>query len=295
MQLKNIMNKKIIFDPLTEQVIELAIREDIGIGDITTEAIFTDDIFAEGHFLVKEDGIIAGLDFVEKIFHNIDPSVEFKSNLVNGDKVSIGTIAAEVSGKAKSLLTSERTALNFMQRMSGIATSTASYIELIKHTNAKLLDTRKTVPGLRMIDKLAVLYGGGKNHRMGLFDMFLIKDNHIAIAGSISNAVMACKSFRIKNNIEAKIEVEVTSSAQIEETIEACADIIMLDNFDINEMKLAVTQINKRCLTEASGGVNLSTIKSIAETGVDFISVGAITHSVKALDISLELSIRKNN
>lgn len=289
------MNKKIYFDPLTEQLIELAIREDIGIGDITTEAIFSDEIFAKGNFLVKEDGIIAGIDFAEKVFHNIDPSVELKSNFVNGDKISIGTIAAEVSGKAKSLLTTERTALNFMQRMSGIATSTASYIEAIKHTNAKLLDTRKTVPGLRLIDKLAVLYGGGKNHRMGLFDMFLIKDNHIAIAGSIKNAIEACKSFRIKKSIDAKIEVEITTADQIEEAIDAGADIIMLDNFDVREMELAVNQIKKRCLTEASGGVNLSTIKSIAETGVDFISVGAITHSVKALDISLELSIRKNN
>jgi nicotinate-nucleotide pyrophosphorylase (carboxylating) len=289
------MNSKTHFDPVTVQIIELAIREDVGTGDITTQAIFTDDIFAEGYFLVKENGIIAGIDFAEKIFQNIDPSVEFKSDLVNGDRVTIGTVAAIVSGKASSLLPAERPALNFMQRMSGIATSTASYIEQIKHTNAKLLDTRKTVPGLRMIDKLSVLYGGGKNHRMGLFDMFLIKDNHIAIAGSIKNAIESCKLFRLQKSIDAKIEVEVTSREQIEEAIETGADIVMLDNFDINEMKLAVTQINKRCLTEASGGVNLSTIKSIAETGVDFISVGAITHSVKALDISLELSIRKNN
>jgi nicotinate-nucleotide pyrophosphorylase (carboxylating) len=289
------MNSKTLFDPITEQIIELAIREDVGTGDITTQAIFTDNIFAEGYFLVKEDGIIAGIDFAEKIFQNIDSSIEFKSDLVNGDRVTTGTIAAGVAGKASSLLTAERTALNFMQRMSGIATSTAAYIELIKHTNAKLLDTRKTVPGLRMIDKLSVLYGGGKNHRMGLFDMFLIKDNHIAIAGSIKNAIEACKLFRIKKNMDAKIEVEVTSREQIEEAIDAGADIIMLDNFEVKEMEFAVNQINKRCLTEASGGVNLSTIKSIAETGVDFISVGAITHSVRALDISLELSIRKND
>lgn len=288
------MINKIIIDPSIEDAIKRALHEDIRNGDITTTAIFNEGIYADGYFLVKENGIIAGLEIVQKVLELVDDSIKFESDFVNGQNVNRGTIVANISGKASSLLTAERTALNFFQRMSGIATLTNQYVDLIKHTNAKLLDTRKTMPGLRMLDKLSVMYGGGKNHRIGLFDMFLIKDNHIAVAGSITLAVKKCIEYKTKNKLDTKIEIEVTSLNQIEEAISSGADIIMLDNFDLDSLNKAVNFISNRCITEASGGVNLLTIKSIAETGVDFISVGAITHSVKALDISLELNLKQN-
>ncbi|MBX2976338.1 MAG: carboxylating nicotinate-nucleotide diphosphorylase [Ignavibacteriaceae bacterium] len=288
------MINKIIIDPSIEDAIKRALDEDIRNGDITTTAIFNEGIYADGYFLVKENGIIAGLEVVQKVLELVDDSIKFESDFVNGQNVKSGTIVANISGKASSLLTAERTALNFFQRMSGIATLTNQYVELIKHTKAKLLDTRKTMPGLRMLDKLSVMYGGGKNHRIGLFDMFLIKDNHISVAGSITSAVKKCIEYKINNKLATKIEVEVSSINQIEEAISSGADIIMLDNFDLDSLNKAVNIIANRCITEASGGVNLSTIKSIAETGVDFISVGAITHSVKALDISLELNLKQN-
>ncbi|NWF50114.1 MAG: carboxylating nicotinate-nucleotide diphosphorylase [Ignavibacteriaceae bacterium] len=277
-----------------EDIIRKALEEDIQTGDLTTRATIPNDVSAEGKFLVKADGIIAGLEIAEKVFRIFDEKIAFNKNLIDGSFVKKGTIAAIVLGRAASLLTAERTALNFLQRMSGIATLTNAFQQRINHTKAKILDTRKTVPGLRELDKLAVKIGGGKNHRFGLFDMFLIKDNHIAVAGSITKAVQACIEYRNKKNSALLIEVETTNLEQVQEALNANADIIMLDNFQVDMMKEAVKLVNGKCKLEASGGITLETVKQIAETGVDYISSGALTHSVKALDISLEISILKS-
>ncbi len=277
------------------QIIKNALAEDIGSGDITTLATVDKTVLAEGQFLVKQDGIIAGLQVLKKILKIFDPSLKLSLNVKDGQEVSAMTIAAIVTGKAASILTLERTALNFLQRMSGIATLARAFQDKISHTKAKIIDTRKTVPGLRMLDKLAVKLSGCANHRIGLYDMFMIKDNHIEAAGSITKAVELCKIYKRKKRLKCLIEVETSNLIQVNEALKAGVDIIMLDNFKLDEMKKAVKLINKKCKVEASGNVNLDTVKQIAETGVDFISVGAITHSVKALDISLELKLLKRN
>lgn len=273
------------------KTISTALKEDVKNGDITTKATISKSKKAVGKFLVKADGIIAGLEIAKAVFKSIDPKIKFELKINDGSKVIYGDVAAIVSGRAQSLLTAERTALNFLQRMSGIATSANNYSEKVKHTKAKVIDTRKTVPGLRTLDKLAVKLGGCANHRIGLYDMFLIKDNHIEVAGSITKAVEACVKYNKKHRIKFKIEVETKNLKEVEEALTTKADIIMLDNFEIDEMKKAVKIINGKCKVEISGGVNLDTVKTIAETGVDFISVGALTHSVKALDISLEITL----
>lgn len=273
------------------KIISNALKEDVKNGDITTRATISKSKKASGKFLVKADGIIAGLEIAKAVFKSVDPKIKFEIKIKDGSKVKFGDVTAIVSGKAQSLLTAERTALNFLQRMSGIATSANNYSEMVKHTNAKVIDTRKTVPGLRALDKLAVKLGGCANHRIGLYDMFLIKDNHIEVAGSITKAVETCVRYNRKHRTKFKIEVETKNLKEVEEAIKTKADIIMLDNFEVEEMKKAVTLINRKCKIEASGGVNLDTVKAIAETGVDFISVGALTHSVKALDISLEITL----
>ncbi|MEO8398504.1 MAG: carboxylating nicotinate-nucleotide diphosphorylase [Ignavibacteriaceae bacterium] len=279
-----------------EKIIKEALKEDISSGDITTKAVVKKNLKAKGIFLVKQDGIIAGLEIVEKIFKLYDKSILFKKFYKDGDKISNGTIAASVEGNASSILTVERTALNFLQRMSGIATYANQFSDKIKHTKAKIIDTRKTAPGLRIIDKLAVELSGSKNHRMGLYDMFLIKDNHIEAVGSITKAIDACKKFNLsvdtkvsKKSSKFKIEVETKNLNEVKEAVINKPDRIMLDNFKIEDMRKAVKLINGKCKIEASGMVNLETVKEIAETGVDYISVGAITHSVKALDISLKI------
>ena len=272
-------------------LIKKALKEDVKNGDITTKATISKSKKAIGKFLVKADGIIAGLEIAKAVFKYVDPKIKFEIKIKDGSKVKYGDVAVIVTGKAQSLLTAERTALNFLQRMSGIATSANIYAEMVKHTKAKVLDTRKTVPGLRTLDKLAVKLGGCANHRIGLYDMFLIKDNHIEVAGSITKAVEACVKYNKKQRTKFKIEVETKNLKEVEEALTTKADIIMLDNFEIDDMKKAVKLINGKCKVEASGGVNLETVKSIAETGVDYISVGALTHSVKALDISLEINL----
>jgi nicotinate-nucleotide pyrophosphorylase (carboxylating) len=274
-----------------DQIILNAFNEDIGNGDITTIATVSQEVKGKAEFLAKADGIIAGLDIVERAFHLYDSNLVFEKKISNGDNVKIGEIFASVTGKAASILTVERTALNILQRMSGIATYSNRFSEAVKHTKAKIIDTRKTIPGLRSLDKLAVTYGGCSNHRIGLYDMFLIKDNHIAAAGSITNAVNACKNYNSRGNNKFKIEVEVTNLQQTREALDNNVDVIMLDNFNIELMKEAVNLIDGKTIIEASGGVNLATVKEIAETGVDLISIGAITHSVQALDISLNLSL----
>ena len=276
-----------------ERIIKNALEEDIGRADITTSAIVHDSVTGEGVFLVKQSGMLAGFEIVENILQVVDRNLKFKKFFKDGDKVKKGDIAAKVSGKASSILTSERTALNFFQRMSGIATAANTYQEKIRHTKAQIIDTRKTVPGLRLIDKLAFKLSGCANHRMGLYDMFLIKDNHIIAAGSIKNAIEKCKNYRKEYNLDSKIEVETSNIEQVKEALSCEVDMIMLDNFNLDEMKKAVEIINGKSETEASGNITLDTVKEVAETGVDYISVGAITHSVKALDISLELKIKE--
>ena len=273
------------------KIISNALKEDVKNGDITTKATISKSKKARGKFLVKADGIIAGLEIAKSVFKSVDSKIKFEIKITDGSKVKHGDVAAIVSGKAQSLLTAERTALNFLQRMSGIAASANTYAEKVKHTKAKVIDTRKTVPGLRTLDKLAVKLGGCANHRIGLYDMFLIKDNHIEVAGSITKAVEACVKYNKKHRTKFKIEVETKNLKEVEEALTTKVDIIMLDNFEIDEMTKAVKLINGKCKVEASGGVNLDTVKTIAETGVDFISVGALTHSVKALDISLEITL----
>ncbi|MDP2363137.1 MAG: carboxylating nicotinate-nucleotide diphosphorylase [Ignavibacteria bacterium] len=282
------MNK---IDKNISRIISSALKEDINSGDITTKATIVKSKRAVGKFLVKADGVLAGLEIAKAVFKSVDPKIKFDIKIKDGAKVKYGEVAAIVSGKAQSLLTAERTALNFLQRMSGIATSANTYSEKVKHTKAKVIDTRKTVPGLRMLDKMAVKLGGCENHRIGLYDMFLIKDNHIEVAGSITKAVEACVKYQKKHRTKFKIEVETKNLKEVEEALTTKADIIMLDNFKIDDIKSAVKLINDKCKVEASGGVNLDSIKAIAEAGVDFISVGALTHSVKALDISLEIKI----
>lgn len=281
------MNKSIL------KLIKNALKEDIGKSDITTKATIGKSKKAEGKFFVKANGIIAGLEIAKAVFKAVDPKIKFEIKIKDGSLVKYGDVAAIVTGKAQSLLTAERTALNFLQRMSGIATLANLYSEKVKHTKAKVIDTRKTVPGLRVLDKMAVKFGGCTNHRIGLYDMFLIKNNHIEVAGSITKAVEACVMYQEKHHTKYKIEVETKNLKEVEEALTTKADIIMLDNFAVDEMKKAVQLINGKCKVEASGGVNLETVKAIAETGVNFISVGALTHSVKALDISLEIMIKE--
>lgn len=280
---------------LIKKIISLALEEDIGNGDITSIATIRKNQKAVGKFLVKENGVIAGLSIAKQVMKLVDSKIKFKTFVKDGSKVNAGDIAAEVSGNARSILTAERTALNFLQRMSGIASASSIYAEAVAHTKAKVIDTRKTAPGLRILDKMAVKLGGCDNHRFGLYDMFLIKDNHIEIAGSITNAVNDCRKFMQKKKKKFLIEVETKNLAEVEEAISSDVDIIMLDNFQIEDMIKAVKMVNSKCKVEASGGINLSTIKSVAETGVDFISIGGLTHSVKALDISLEITLHKKN
>ncbi|MDY0079260.1 MAG: carboxylating nicotinate-nucleotide diphosphorylase [Ignavibacteriales bacterium] len=272
-----------------------ALEEDIQNGDITTSAILINQRKAFAEFLVKECGIIAGVKVCERVFLLKNSELEFESIIEDGTQVKEGKIIATVKGDASSILQAERTALNFLQRMSGIATITNKFVKKIKHTKAKILDTRKTVPGLRHFDKLAVKLGGGENHRFGLYDMFLIKDNHIEVAGSITEAIEQCRDYQNRNKTNYKIEVEVKNLNEIEEALKCNVEIIMLDNFSTGMMKEAVKLVNGRCLTEASGGITLENVAEVAETGVDFVSTGAITHSVKGLDISLMIRHKIND
>ncbi len=268
------------------RIINLALKEDIGSGDVTTNLIVPDFQKGIAEIFVKEDGVIAGLNVAKEVFKKLDNKITFKKFINDGDKVSKNTKIAEVKGSLRDLLTGERTALNFLQRMSGIATLTAKFIAQLEGLNTKILDTRKTVPCLRMLDKYSVKAGGGTNHRFGLYDMVLIKDNHIKAAGSITNAVHI---IRKKLKKKMKIEVETTNLEEVKEALSNKVDIIMLDNMTVELMEQAVKLIDGKALVEASGNVTLENVRKIALTGVDFISVGAITHSVRALDISMKI------
>ena len=261
-----------------------ALQEDIGLGDVTTEATIARDIVVRAELVAKENFTLAGLDVAATVFHILDPDVCFEKIFVDGQSVRKGEVIAWLKGKASILLQGERVALNLLQRMSGIASLTAQYVAAVEGTNAKIIDTRKTVPGLRALDKYSVRMGGGRNHRIGLFDGVLIKENHIAAAGGISAAIKKAKE-EISHTL--KIEIETRNLPEVEEALQAGADIIMLDNMTLDEMRQGVDLIAGKALVEASGGVNLERVRDIAETGVNFISVGALTHSVIAADISM--------
>ena len=273
------------------RVIELALMEDIGLGDITGDAILEETDLAAAEFLCKGEGIVAGIDVAGIVFSYCDHSITLHRLVQDGSAVNPGLVLARIDGNAKGILRGERTALNFLQRMSGIATLTGRFVRAVAGTGAKITDTRKTAPGLRALDKMAVRLGGGVNHRFGLDDMVLIKDNHIVAAGGIAPAVTRCRKYLAEHRIDARIEVETKNLAEVDEAL-SCTGVgrIMLDNFDTGTMKKAVERIGRRVEVEASGGITLDTVRTCAETGVDFISVGALTHSVKALDISLELT-----
>lgn len=264
-------------------VIEAGLKEDVNTGDLTTDLLIAADTQTTAVFIAKADGIAAGLPVAEAVFRKLDPNVSFEYAVKDGEHVSKGQLMATITGTYRALLTGERLALNFLQRMSGIATATAQYVEAVKNFDTKILDTRKTVPGLRLLDKYAVKAGGGTNHRIGLYDMVMIKDNHISVAGGITNAVNA---IRPQISPDIKIEVETTTLDEVREALAAKADIIMLDNMDNITMAEAVKIINKQAKVEASGNMNLQRVREVAATGVDFISIGALTHSVVGLDIS---------
>jgi nicotinate-nucleotide pyrophosphorylase (carboxylating) len=276
---------------LLHRIVETALREDIGTGDVTSESTIPANATGNAIFLAKQSGIFSGAEILRFTFAMIDPSLVLNQLVFDGDRITAGETIATLDGSVRSILSGERTALNFIQRMSGIASLTRQYVDAVEGTGAKIIDTRKTVPGLRVLDKKAVRDGGGANHRFGLDEMVLIKDNHVAAAGGITGAIKACKEHLASRATQLKIEVETTSLQQVEECL-CCGGIdrIMLDNYDLATMREAVKCIDRAVEVEASGGITLSTVRSVAETGVDFISVGALTHSPKALDISLEIT-----
>ncbi len=269
-----------------EKLLNLAFEEDIGSGDVTTESIFSEDVVCEAVIKSKEDGILAGLPIAKVVFEKLGEIKEWNELKKDGDFISDGDILVKMSGSSKLILSGERLALNILQRLSGIATITSKFVKLVDGLDVKIADTRKTVPGFRTLSKYAVEVGGGHNHRMGLYDGVLIKDNHIKQAGSIKNAVE-----RIKQKIgsEFEIEVETSNLKQVAAALEAGADIVMLDNMSDEMMKEAVKLIGKKALIEASGGIKLDRVRQIAEIGVDIISIGALTHSAMALDLSLDM------
>jgi nicotinate-nucleotide pyrophosphorylase (carboxylating) len=281
--IKNMLNLRSL-DPL----IELAFQEDIGIGDVTTEATVPPIQKGIGTLLAKSEGVVAGLPVAERVFAKLDETLIFRALVNDGDAVIAGTPIAEVQGSAKTILIGERTALNFLQRLSGIATLTAQFVEAVAGYDTKIVDTRKTAAGWRAAQKYAVRVGGAQNHRFGLYDGVLIKDNHIVAAGGIGNAVQRARQIVPHT---AKIEVEVETVEQVDEALEAGADILLLDNMPPDIMQRVVQEVSNRAVTEASGGITLNSVRAVAATGVDFISVGALTHSAMPMDISLNLTL----
>jgi len=270
-----------------KNLVKMALKEDIGPGDITTEAVIPKDLKAVAFILAKEEGIIAGLEIAKLVFQTLDPKIIFKKLVKDGNRVKDGQKIAEIYGNARKILSAERTALNFLQRLSGIAALTNEFVQKVKPFKAKILDTRKTTPGLRLLEKYAVRTGGGKNHRLGLWDEILIKGNHVDLVG-LKEAVKKAKE------LEKKVEVEARSLKEVKQALEAGADIIMLENMDLRTIKEGVRLIGKRALIEVSGGVNLDNVREIAKAGPDWISIGRLTHSVKSLDISLRIQLNKN-
>lgn len=278
------------YDKLIDQLIDLAIEEDIATGDITTNSIIPAHSRAVAEMKMKADGVVSGLEIARRVYERFDKDFVWEPRVKDGDTVKKGDIILRIEASYRCLLLGERLSLNILQRMSGIATETAKYVKELAGTHTQLLDTRKTAPGLRVLDKMAVKDGGATNHRMGLYDMAMIKDNHIKVAGGITNAV---ESVRTHIPAGIKIEVETTNLAEVHEALAAGADIIMLDNMGNAEMAEAVKVINGQAQTEASGNMSVARLKEVAATGVDFISVGALTHSVTALDISMNVQAEK--
>ena len=273
------------------EIVQRALAEDVGAGDVTTRCTVSENLCVRGQIVAKERGIVAGLDVACEVYRQVDNRIIFLPRITDGCTIQVRDVLAEVSGPARGILTAERTALNFLQRLSGIATSTERYVTAVSGTRCVILDTRKTSPGLREFEKYAVTVGGGRNHRAGLYDMVLIKDNHLKIAGSIPEAVAKCR----RGVTNMPLEIEVRSMDEVEDAVEAHPDRIMLDNMELQEMREAVAYIRgavrgeERIEIEASGGIDMNNIRDVAETGVDFISVGALTHSVHALDMSFNL------
>ena len=274
---------------LIKNLIELAFAEDIGDGDHTTLCSIPATEEGSSRLLIKEEGILAGVEIAKVVFHKFDPNLKVEVFIEDGTHVEPGEVAFVVSGKVQSLLQTERLVLNIMQRMSGIATITNKYVKLLEGTNAKVLDTRKTTPGMRMLEKQAVKTGGGENHRIGLFDMILLKDNHVDFAGGIENAITRAKQYLKEKNKDLKIEIEVRNFEELNEALRVGGvERIMLDNFTVEDTRRAVGIVNGRVELESSGGITFDTIREYALAGVDYISVGALTHSVKSLDMSLK-------
>ena len=274
---------------LEDRLIDLAFAEDIGDGDHTTLCCIPEDAMGKSHLLIKEDGILAGVEVAKRVFAKFDSTMQVEVLINDGTPVKKGDIAMVVTAKVRSLLQTERLMLNIMQRMSGIATMTNKYVERLKGTKTHVLDTRKTTPGLRMLEKQAVKIGGGMNHRIGLFDMILLKDNHVDFCGGITNAIARCHEYLKEKGLDLKIEIEVRNFDELAEAMN-CGGInrIMLDNFSVADTKKAVDIVGGKFETESSGGITFDTIRDYAECGVDFISVGALTHSVKGLDMSFK-------
>ena len=276
-------------DQLNDQLIDLAFSEDIGDGDHTTLCCIPEDATGQSRLLIKETGILAGVRVAKEIFRRFDPTMQVETLLDDGAHVRPGDVAMVVSGKIRSLLQTERLMLNVMQRMSGIATMTAVYADRLKGTKTRVLDTRKTTPGMRMLEKEAVKIGGGVNHRIGLFDMILLKDNHVDFCGGIAQALDRCAAYQKEKGLQLKVEIEVRNFEEIKQVLaHGGADRIMLDNFNVADTRKAVDMIDGRFEIESSGGITLETIRDYAECGVDFVSVGALTHSVKGLDMSFK-------
>jgi nicotinate-nucleotide pyrophosphorylase (carboxylating) len=283
------MENNYLNDTRIGRLIENALFEDVGFGDITSESLIGEDQIGTAEFIAKENGIVSGMDVALVVFGIVDGQISCERSGEDGGMVEAGMSLGKLNGPVRGILTGERVALNFLQRMSGIATLTHKYVHAVSGTKAKITDTRKTVPGLRVLDKKAVVDGGGVNHRFALDSMVLIKDNHIAAAGGIAQAIERCTRYLRSRNLEVKIEVETTSVEQVRQVLAiGGVDRIMLDNYPLEQMREAVRLIDGAIEVEASGGVTLQSVRSIAETGVDLISVGALTHSPKALDISLE-------
>lgn len=276
-------------DNLIDRLIDLAFSEDIGDGDHTTLSCIPSNAVSKSHLLIKESGILAGVEIAKKIFHRFDPTMKVEVFMEDGTEVNPGDVAMVVEGKVQSLLQTERLMLNVMQRMSGIATMTNKYVKKLEGTKTRVLDTRKTTPGLRMLEKAAVKIGGGVNHRIGLFDMILLKDNHVDFAGGIDKAIERAKGYCKEKGKDLKIEIEVRNFDELNQVLAiGGVDRIMLDNFTPADTRKAVELIGGRYETESSGGITFDTLRDYAECGVDFISVGALTHSVKGLDMSFK-------
>jgi nicotinate-nucleotide pyrophosphorylase (carboxylating) len=275
-----------------EEIIDRALAEDLGKGDITTEALIPDDRQGTGFLVAKQAGILAGIELARQVFHRVGPELKVEALLEDGAEVKPGSKVATVAGRIASILKAERVALNFLQRLSGIASETNRYVGRVEGLSVRIMDTRKTTPGLRSLEKYAVRVGGGQNHRMNLADGILIKDNHLmALRGQGLNIKEIVARARRDAPQRMPVEVEAATVSEALEAVEAGADIVMLDNMNLEDMRKAVKSIRGRALIEASGGITLDNVRAVAETGVDFISVGALTHSVRALDISLELKL----